>query len=251
MARTYDLDTWEKGTLVSPAQADLATGIVTPAKYSGNTPITPERLEYMSDSIRYLFTEGAASKDIFIGPEEEAPEDAKIIIDDSMVDQKIINVTDEYSESTQDSYTCNYVNKQFNLRDNIMTLNINDNSPSLSSWELYNITSYSLYNSNGNLLTFNKGIKIGKGINKIKISGICNIYNETGNGDFNLFIVKNGSVTGVNSYVTSFQNEWIENSLANMLIDVAENDVLTLGVIAGQAGTYRIYSGYITVEVVC
>lgn len=85
MARTYDLDTWEKGTLVSPAQADLTTGIVTPAKYSGNTPVTPERLEYMSDSIRYLFTEGAASKDIFIGPEEEAPEDAKIIIDSNQM----------------------------------------------------------------------------------------------------------------------------------------------------------------------
>lgn len=81
----YELDTWEGGTLVTPAKVDLTTGIVTPAVYSGNTPITPERLEIMNQGIKKLYEEGAISKDIYIGPEEDAPSEAKIIIDSNQM----------------------------------------------------------------------------------------------------------------------------------------------------------------------
>ncbi len=77
----YELDTWEGGTLVTPAKVDLTTGIVTPAVYSGNTPITPERLEIMNQGIKKLYEEGAISKDIYIGPKENAPTEAKIVIE--------------------------------------------------------------------------------------------------------------------------------------------------------------------------
>lgn len=88
----YELDTWEGGTLVTPAKVDLTTGIVTPAVYSGNTPITPERLEIMNQGIKKLYEEGAISKDIYIGPEETAPEEAKIIIDDNLMKTKASEV---------------------------------------------------------------------------------------------------------------------------------------------------------------
>ena len=88
----YELDTWEGGTLVTPAKVDLTTGIVTPAVYSGNTPITPERLEIMNQGIKKLYEEGAISKDIYIGPEEDAPSEAKIIIDSNQMKTKASEV---------------------------------------------------------------------------------------------------------------------------------------------------------------
>lgn len=114
----YELDAWEGGTLVSPAKADLTTGIVTPAVYEGNTPITPERLEIMNQGIKKLYEEGAISKDIYIGPEEEAPEEAKIIIDknlmatptniEKMVDNKLSIKTQQDIITNGEPVKCGY-----------------------------------------------------------------------------------------------------------------------------------------------
>lgn len=51
---------------------------------TGNTPISAENLEHMDSALKYLYDEGATSKDIFICGEgqtiDDAPEEAKIII---------------------------------------------------------------------------------------------------------------------------------------------------------------------------
>lgn len=114
----YELDTWEGGTLVTPAKVDLTTGIVTPAVYSGNTPITPERLEIMNQGIKKLYEEGAISKDIYIGPEEDAPSEAKIIIDsnqmktptniEQMVDNKLLVETQQDITTNGEPVKCGY-----------------------------------------------------------------------------------------------------------------------------------------------
>lgn len=86
----YELDIWESGTLVAPAKVtiDNVDYPVTPAVYTGNTPITPDRLEVMNQGIKNLYEEGAISKDIYIGPIENAPEEAKLIIDPEEVKVK-------------------------------------------------------------------------------------------------------------------------------------------------------------------
>lgn len=89
MAKTYTPVGWEAGELVSPAMADLTTGEVTPAVYSGATPVNVPNLKHMDDAIKSLYDEGASSKDIYIGPEEEAPEDAKIVIDPEQMAEPI------------------------------------------------------------------------------------------------------------------------------------------------------------------
>lgn len=62
MAKTYETIGWKDGEV-------------------GNTPINATNLNHMDNAIKSLYDEGASSKDIFIGPESEAPEDAKLLID--------------------------------------------------------------------------------------------------------------------------------------------------------------------------
>ena len=112
----YELDTWEGGTLVTPAKVDLTTGIVTPAVYSGNTPITPERLEIMNQGIKKLYEEGAISKDIYIGPEEEAPSEAKIIIDSNKMQTKASEVVNSLEgNETDKAPSVQTINNEFSL----------------------------------------------------------------------------------------------------------------------------------------
>lgn len=59
---------------------------------TGNTPVSSENLEHMDSALKYLYDEGATSKDIFICGEnqtiDDAPAEAKIIIDSNIVNTK-------------------------------------------------------------------------------------------------------------------------------------------------------------------
>ena len=81
MAKTYTTVGWQDGEIVTPAKADLTTGIVTPAEVNGTTPVNAENLRHMDDAIKQLYDEGTTSKDIVIGSEEDATEDTKILIE--------------------------------------------------------------------------------------------------------------------------------------------------------------------------
>ena len=81
MAKTYITVGWQDGEIVTPAKADLTTGIVTPAEVNGTTPVNAENLRHMDDAIKQLYDEGTTSKDIVIGSEEDATEDTKILIE--------------------------------------------------------------------------------------------------------------------------------------------------------------------------
>ena len=67
MAKTYITVGWQDGEIVTPAKADLTTGIVTPAEVNGTTPVNAENLRHMDDAIKQLYDEGTTSKDIVIG----------------------------------------------------------------------------------------------------------------------------------------------------------------------------------------
>lgn len=81
MVKTYTTVGWQDGEIVTPAKADLTTGIVTPAEVNGTTPVNAENLRHMDDAIKQLYDEGTTSKDIVIGTEEDTTEDTKILIE--------------------------------------------------------------------------------------------------------------------------------------------------------------------------
>lgn len=81
MAKTYTTVGWQDGEIVTPAKADLTTGIVTPAEVNGTTPVNAENLRHMDDAIKQLYDEGTTSKDIVIGLKKDTTEDTKIFIE--------------------------------------------------------------------------------------------------------------------------------------------------------------------------
>lgn len=66
--KTYDLVGWQNES-------------------TGNTPVSPDNLKHMDEGIKYLYDEGATSKDIFICGNgqtvEDAPEEAKVVFENT------------------------------------------------------------------------------------------------------------------------------------------------------------------------
>lgn len=102
MAKTYTTVGWQDGEIVTPAKADLTTGIVTPAEVNGTTPVNAENLRHMDDAIKQLYDEGTTSKDIVIGSEEDATEDTKILIETDSFNCLGTEVTDSLDGNETD-----------------------------------------------------------------------------------------------------------------------------------------------------
>lgn len=88
---------------------------------SGNTPVSAENLEHMDSALKYLYDEGATSKDIFICGEnqtkEDAPEDAKIVFENNIVGtqaSEVVNSMDGNEVSFAPSVYAvkNYINNR-------------------------------------------------------------------------------------------------------------------------------------------
>ncbi len=71
--KTYDLVGWQNES-------------------TGNTPVSPDNLKHMDEGIKYLYDEGATSKDIFICEDgqtvEDAPEEAKVVFEKNVTNSK-------------------------------------------------------------------------------------------------------------------------------------------------------------------
>lgn len=135
------------------------------------------------------------------------------------------------------------------LNKDIITCTLPDINPQLiESWSLFTITNYTKYNQLLNNFTVNNGIKIPKGITKIKISAMLRLANLTGSMSSTVFsILKNGTNIET-TYIDTDTNYFVTHTLSDILISVAENDLIQVGLTVGIKGNYRIYSGYITVE---
>lgn len=133
----------------------------------------------------------------------------------------------------------------------IMTLTVPDINPiSLTEWNNYNITTgYTLANSVGTKLALNNGVKIGAGVSKVKVSAITKIYNnDNNNNTYQININKNG-VAQQFTYDTIRAYDWLSEDLPMVLLDVQENDVITVGVTCNKTfSTARVFGGYLTVE---
>ena len=141
---------------------------------------------------------------------------------------------------------------------NIITVGLASDTTSTSTEKL-NLST--VLSSIGNKLTWdsaNKGIKIGAGISKVKVSANCiQIVKEA--GLYGCYIAKNGTklANAVNvgfNYITITEQLW-QTSLQPVLIDVTEGDYIYLVgyTESTSAITYRAYEGRstnLTVEVV-
>lgn len=88
---------------------------------TGNTPVSAENLEHMDSALKYLYDEGATSKDIFICNDgqtiDDAPEDAKIVFENSSINTKaseVVNSMDgnETDKSPSVNAVKNYVDEK-------------------------------------------------------------------------------------------------------------------------------------------
>lgn len=119
MVKTYTTVGWQDGEIVTPAKADLTTGIVTPAEVNGTTPVNAENLRHMDDAIKQLYDEGTTSKDIVIGTEEDATEDTKILIETDTLNTlgtEVVNSLD--GNETNMSPSVKVVNDRFKYSTN-------------------------------------------------------------------------------------------------------------------------------------
>jgi hypothetical protein len=105
----------------------------------------------------------------------------------------------------------------------------------------------------GNKLTVsNNGVKIGEGINHIKVSGQVYFFSGVSGSKVNVRIYKNNELV-VASY-TKLSDDYVHMIVPTRLVSVTKNDIITIGITNStkDGGVIKSYpSGtYLTVEVV-
>lgn len=85
--KTYDLVGWQNES-------------------TGNTPVSADNLKHMDEGIKYLYDEGATSKDIFICGNgqtvEDAPEEAKVVFEKNTINTKASEVINSMNGNQTD-----------------------------------------------------------------------------------------------------------------------------------------------------
>lgn len=105
----------------------------------------------------------------------------------------------------------------------------------------------------GNKFTVsNNAVKIGSGITKVLVSAHCGAISfQDVAGDKQFLIYKNEDAVS-DAYV-GFENNvahWATADISPFLLEVQQNDLISLRLISGQAGSVEILPGHLTVEVV-
>lgn len=132
------------------------------------------------------------------------------------------NVLNQKSSSKKDAYSCDYVNNLYQYCD-IMLDSQHSLTFSGTQWETKIIPFNKLNSKQGDFSLENNGIKIGKGVSKVRITYGINTVVGT-NRDTGFQLRKNGeAIVGKGVYFSSF-------SLVSdtFVLDVKEGDVLTL-----------------------
>ena len=141
----------------------------------------------------------------------------------------------------------NAINKK-----NVMTRNFDRQNITVSTgWGSTEIP-LSTTNSLGEKITsVQNGIKIGKGISKVLVSCYFNgIGHPEALGDKSVGLMKNGNGVGSVYQSGDVTSGYACASISPILVDVSENDVFSLTIASGGAGTFEILGGSLTVEAV-
>ena len=185
---------------------------------STNTPITAERLNHMEDGIEGAYEQGGGSD---------------------------INVYNELSSSTVDTYSCDYVN---NIR-KIATASVSS-SITIANQE---IIDFDTLNTTTNELTYDsteKGIVIGEGISKVLVSAnLCIRYTSNNNVTYGYLVTKNDTeILSARCYKATTNP--ISCSSAGVLVNVEEGDIIQMSMISTSGSPSLTTTTSLTVEVI-
>ena len=102
----------------------------------------------------------------------------------------------------------------------------------------------------GNKFTIsNNAVKIGSGVSKVLVSAHCGAISFlTVGGDKEFTIYKNDNAVA-DAYNAAGSN-WKSADITPLLLEVSQNDLISIRLISGQAGSVEILPSYLTVEVV-
>ena len=162
------------------------------------------------------------------------------------------NITNAYSTSQTDAYSCDYVNEKL---DEIYTNTKSKMTIGLSANQTHTSTTKvglnKVMNSIGNKFTLNSnGIRIGAGVTKVKVS--ANILQHASSVNlYGGYITKNGtnlaSAVNVGFNTITNTNSWafFHTGMSPIIIDVVEGDIIYLCSYIGATSTVTLqaYAG--------
>lgn len=140
--------------------------------------------------------------------------------------------------------------KNKKIKNNSITIDKNKETFSVIQWRKVTLSNYTLRgNQNEKLILTDNGIRIGKGVKRIKVNASIKISFGENQGNGGIYISKNGEVPTDIFYSTT--KGWITYNLTNQIFDVTENDVISCIVVSEfTSNNAQIDLGYITAEVI-
>lgn len=159
--------------------------------------------------------------------------------------------------SDTETYSCNYVNKI--TEKNILSAYNASVGEEVSAFGTTTIALDTVISSIGTKLTLSNGsVKIGSGVSKVMVSGVLRGYfknnNTTTNYEVGCRINKNTTIARAVEFIID-KNATINAKLitvAPFLLDVEENDVISIGIYSSTGNAVRKYlaNSYLTIEVI-
>ena len=143
--------------------------------------------------------------------------------------------------STEEAYNCNYINDkvaEINDKINDVQYCVATISSAQAISSNYKINLNSINRGNGNFTLSNGGIRIGEGINKIRISASIFVDGWGGGGNYLWGLISKNN-TRVAGSIVSGNSSYISSSIATTIIEVEEGDIITLIADAGAGGNLR------------
>ena len=151
----------------------------------------------------------------------------------NVVLDNIGDITNDYSQSQTDAYSCNYINEKLDELSTKSAITIGL-SANVNHKATKKVALNTIMNSIGNKFTLiDNGIKIGAGVTKVKVS--ANILQQA--SDVNLYggyITKNGTNLasavniGFNTIPRTNSWEFFHTGISPIIIDVVEGDIIYL-----------------------
>lgn len=151
----------------------------------------------------------------------------------NVVLDNIGDITNDYSQSQTDTYSCNYINEKLDeiSTKSAITIGLSDN---VSHTATTKVALNTIMNNIGDKFTLiDNGIKIGAGVTKVKVS--ANILQQASAVNlYGGYITKNGTNlasavnVGFNSITRTDSWEWFHTGISPIIIDVVEGDIIYL-----------------------
>ena len=168
----------------------------------------------------------------------------------NVVLDNIGDITNDYSQSQTDAYSCNYINEKLDeiSTKSAITIGLSAN---VSHKATTKVALNTIMNNIGDKFTLiDNGIKIGAGVTKVKVS--ANILQQSsGVNLYGGYITKNGTNlasavnVGFNTITNTSSWAFFHTGISPIIIDVVEGDIIYLCSYVGATSTVTLqaYAG--------